>query len=717
MSMPPDTLPADAGPAAPAATAREAQQPAATPSRGAPQATAEASRPAAGANCHTDGAAPQAPAGAPVIALAGAPNVGKSTLFNALTGARRTVGNWPGTTVEVGRGAWTIPGGAVSLVDLPGAYSLDPLSPDEELTRDLLLNPDPDQRPDAVVVVASTAHLARSLYLVAQVRETTLPVIVALTMIDVATRRGIDVDTAALERALGCEVVSLDPRRRTGHEELDQVLRNVLDAGPLTPRGASAVGDHLSEAVSDGEQPAAYPMPDPTAGDGDGDGDSLARADERFAWIEHAIAVSVTERADRRQTWSDRIDRWATAPVIGPLLFLVVMWAVFQVTTKVAGPMQDALDGFFSGPVTDAARAGLGAVGLGGGVIEGFVTNGLIAGVGMVLTFVPLMALMFVLLAVLEDSGYMARAAVVTDRLMARLGLPGRAFLPLVVGFGCNVPAIAATRILPQARHRVLTALLVPFTSCSARLTVYVLLATTFFPDRAGTVVFAMYLTSIVLVVLIGLLLKSTLWRAVGADPLVLDLPPYQRPTVRLSLSVMWLRLQGFLRTASGIIVATVCVVWVLQSIPMVAGESFGSVPVADSLYAAISRLVAPLLTPAGFGEWQAVSALVVGFVAKEAVISSWAQTYAVADPSAGRVPGSLGHQLLQTFEVSSGGHAGVAVVAFMVFLLAYTPCVATLAAQKREIGMKWTVLGVGIGLIAAWVLSVLVFQVGRLFW
>ena len=640
-------------------------------------------------SCHADATAPQAPPSAPVVALTGAPNVGKSTLFNELTGARRGVGNWPGTTVEVGTGAWRLDADRVaSVLDLPGAYSLDPLSPDEALTRDLLLTPGPAQ-PRVVIVVASAAHLARSLYLVAQIRETTLPVVVALTMSDIAARRGIEVDTATLARHLGCPVVEIDPRRRRGGEELTRVCRTALESGPGTPREGTT------------------PSPD---------ADDLACADERFAWVATAVEAAANVSDPARQTWSDRIDRFATAPVLGPLLFLAVMWLVFSLTTTVAAPLQDALDGFFSGPLSEGTRSVLAAAGLGGGIVEGLLVDGLIAGVGMLLTFVPLMALMFLLLAVLEDSGYMARAAVVTDRLMSRLGLPGRAFLPLVVGFGCNVPAIAATRILPQARHRILTALLVPFTSCTARLTVYVLLATTFFPDRAGTVVFAMYVASIVLVVLVGLLLRSTLWRTLGADPLIIDLPPYQRPTARLSLAVMWLRLKGFLQTASGIIVATVIGVWALQQIP-VGGGSFGNVPVEDSLYAGIARAVAPLLAPAGFGQWEAVSALIVGFIAKEAVISSWAQTYAVAGEAAGSAPDSLGAQLIATFEAASGGHAAVAVVAFMVFLLAYTPCVATLAAQRRELGMRWTVFGVGLQLVVAWVLAVLVFQVGRLLW
>ncbi len=649
-------------------------------------------------SCHEGGTTP-APTGSRIVALAGAPNVGKSTLFNTLTGARRTVGNWPGTTVEVGNGACTIESAhgseTVALVDLPGAYSLDPMSPDEELTRDVVLGEHDADRPDAVVVVASAVHLARSLYLVAQIRETDLPLVIALTMSDVAARRGILVDTDTLGGALGCPVIALDPRRRRGHDALPDLVAHAMHCGPVAPRPVDL---------------AAYDV------DGAGD-EELARGNERFAFIEDAVEAALHHSGEQRRTWSDRIDRWVTAPVAGPLVFLAVMWAVFQITTRVAAPLQDALDALVAGPISSGATALIEAVGLGGTWVEGLVVDGLIAGVGMLLTFVPLMALMFLLLALLEDSGYLARAAVVTDRLMSRLGLPGRAFLPLVVGFGCNVPAIAATRILPQARHRILTALLVPFTSCSARLTVYVLLASTFFPHSAGTVVFAMYLVSILLVVAVGLLLRNTLWRMMGAEPLVIDLPPYQRPTVRLTTAVMWLRLKAFLRTASGIIVATVVVVWLLQSIPVAGVGAFGHVPVENSLYAGLSRLVAPLLSPAGFGQWEAVSALVVGFVAKEAVISSWAQTYALAEPATGRAPGALGDHLQATFAASSGGHPGVAAIAFMVFLLAYTPCVATLAAQRRELGNRWTAFGVGLQLVVAWSLAVVVFQIGSLLW
>ena len=638
-------------------------------------------------SCHEVGASP-APTGAPVVALAGTPNVGKSTLFNALTGARRTMGNWPGTTVEVGRGAWRPDGTAYELVDLPGAYSLDPTSPDEALTQDLVVTEEA-RRPDVVVLVADSTHLSRSLYLLAEIRERAQRVVVALTMTDVALRRGITVDPEQLARATGVPVVALDPRARRGLDQLSTAVAAVLRAPHHRPRPLGAGHD----------------------------GDPLARADERFSWIDRCTHAAVAREAVTRRTWSDRVDGIVMHRIGGPLVLLGVMWLVFQVTTTVAAPLQDLLDRLFGGPVTDAANAVLASAPV---LVRGLVVNGVIAGVGMLLTFVPLMALMFVLLALLEDSGYMARAAVVADRTMRSMGLPGRAFLPLIVGFGCNVPAIAATRVLSGARQRILTALLVPFTSCSARLTVYVMLATTFFEEWAGTVVFALYVLSIVLVVAVGLLLRRTLWRTMGTEALLLDLPAYQRPTLRVMSAVTWVRLKGFLRTASGIVVATVAVVWLLQAVPVRGTAPLGEAAIEDSAYAAVARTVAPVFAPAGFDQWQATGALVTGFVAKEAVISSWAQTYAVSDAEQGRGAGAnteLGQHLRRDFDASSDGHPVAAVFAFMAFLLAYTPCVATLAAQKREVGWRWAVFGVGMQLVIAWLLAVVIFTVGRLIW
>lgn len=617
--------------------------------------------------CHCS--TPGKPAsGGPVIALVGCPNAGKSTLFNGLTGAKAQTGNWPGTTVEVSRGGW----GEFDIIDFPGAYSLDPSSPDEELTRSLVI--DTHEPPDLVMVVADASNLERSLYMVAQLMEHNLRTMVVLTKGDVAQRHGESINVETLERAIGVPVVEVDPRRKQNLDAIHPVVRRTLEAP------ASA----LRAAESD---------------------DPFELADARFTFVQRAVNEALTpDDGTRRRTITERIDRFALHPVVGPLMFLVAMWLVFQITTTVAAPLQDGLDTFFSGPLSDAARAVIPE-----GILQGLLVDGLIAGVGMVLTFAPLMALMFLCLAVLEDSGYMARAAVVTDRVMQAIGLPGKAFIPLIVGFGCNVPAISATRVLAKPRERLLTALLIPFTSCSARLTVYVMLASTFFPNHAGSVVFGMYLISIALVVVVGFAMKHTLWRKFGREPLVIDLPEYQLPGLRLTLQTAWIRLKGFLKTAGGIIVVTVTVVFMLQSIPAVSGYGFADEDLhpQDSVYGQVSEAISPVFEPAGFGSWSLSGTLITGFVAKEAVISTWAQTYALDEESE-----DLAEAIEQDFEEASGGHALAAVWAFMIFLLAYTPCVATLAAQKREIGLKWTLFGVVIQLAAAWVLAVAVFQV-----
>ncbi len=626
------------------------------------------------------------------VALVGNANVGKSTLFNQLSGARQQLGNWPGTTVEVGRAEWRprdvhgheLP---ITMLDLPGAASLNAASPDEQLTRDLLLSTDDTTRPEVVVAVVDASNLARCLYLIAQLRELQQRLVVAVTMLDVAARRGISVDAGLLERHLGVPVVAVDPRHRGTTSTLAGVIASTLTDPP----------------------PAARPHDfDPI--------DPFAEDDERFTWVQAAMGAVRTRDTYSSLTWTDRIDRVATAPVVGPLLFLAIMWLVFQITTVVAAPLQDALGSLVAGPVSDASRAALTTIGLGGTAIEGFLVDGLVAGVGMLLTFVPLMTLMFLLLAVLETSGYLARAAVVTDRAMRAIGLPGRAFLPLIVGFGCNVPAISATRVLPDARQRVLTSLLVPFTACSARLTVFVLVGATFFGSQAGNVVFGMYVLSIALVIGVGFVLRSTLWRSMGADALVIDLPAYHLPMPRQVALMTWARVQAFLRTAGGIIVVTVAAVWMLSAIPAPGSSgSLADVPVEDSLFAATAEAIAPVFVPAGFGDWHATSALMVGFVAKEAVISSWAQTYASQEPPDPSAPGELGQQLRADFAESSGGHTTAAVCAFLTFLLAYTPCVATLAALNREVGRGWMLSSIAISMSTAWLLAVAVFQVGRL--
>lgn len=637
-------------------------------------------RKTAAPSCHSTSSMRIAAEGTPVLALVGAPNSGKSTLFNALTGAKVQTGNWPGTSVEVSRGLWSAQPEAFDIIDLPGAYSLDPMSPDEEFTRDMLVECPPCERPDVVVVLVDATAPARGLNLAFQIAEYPYRVVIGVTKEDVAKQQGISIDTSALSRAVGMPVVSVNGRRRENLDALEGAVAKAMQTEPQTIR-------------------------------------PNADLDQRFADLDAAEKAAVS-RTDVGEPLSQRVDRVVLHPVLGPILFLAVMWAVFFITTTVAGPLQDGLEALIAGPVSDAVRSLLPDHWL----LSGLLVDGLIGGVGMVLTFAPLLALMFLCLAVLEDSGYMARAAVVTDRVMRAIGLPGKAFIPIVVGYGCNVPAISATRVLGDVRHRILTCLLIPFTSCSARLIVFMMLAQVFFPAHAGSAVFGMYVLSIALVVLVGLALRRTVWRAMPAEALVIDLPAYQLPTFGLTVSVMWVRLKGFLHTAGGIIVATVVVIWLLMSIPVTGGHSFneGAVPPEDSAYGAVSKVMSPVFAPAGFDSWSLTGPLVTGFVAKETLISTWAQTYAVEDVTDDapeeQAESPLASHIRADFDAASGGHGLAAVWAYMVFLLAYTPCVATVAAQRREIGWKWTLIGFALQLATAWILAVGVFQVLKVF-
>jgi len=663
------------------------------------------------------------------VLLVGGPNVGKSTLFNALTGARQRTMNAPGTTVELTTGTWRTPpdnhGPATerAIVDLPGTYSLLARSVDEQVSadavRELAQSSGQDiGRPGVVVVVLDATALTRSLYLLAQVAETGVPLVVALTMLDLLASAADspiatvppDALAAALGAILGVPVVPVYARNRTDVGQRD--LARAVDDVAAIPRHLIGISAVPNGAVPDDA------VPDLAR--------EVAHAETVFAWVEQVIEQVRTRLAPEsdhqtptahgrrlHRTFSDRVDTVLLNPWAGIPVFLAVVWLLFELTTKFAAPLQGLIAQLVNGPMAAAVTWLLGLVGLDHGWLQGLLVDGLLVGVGTVLTFLPVMAVMFAALGVLEDSGYLARAAFVADRAMRSIGLDGRALLPLIIGFGCNLPALAATRILPNARQRLLTGLLIPLTSCSARLTVYVLLASAFFPANAGTVIFAMYLTSVLLVLGGGLLLRRTAFRDVQAEPLILVLPPYQRPHLRtLGMSVR-LRVWSFIARAGKIIVITMCAVWLLMALPVTGGHSIGNVPVDDSVYSRIASGIAPVLTPAGFGNDHAAAALMTGFVAKEVVVGSFAQSYAVAKPADASKAGSLGEQLRGSFDQSSGGHGGAAALAFMVFVLAYTPCVAALAEQRRLFGWRPTGSALLAQLAGAWALAVLVFQIG----
>jgi len=616
------------------------------------------------------------------VLLVGNPNVGKSTLFNALTGSHQRAVNAPGTTLEVVVGTWKHHHEKYGVADLPGAFSLDARSLDERAVADALA----DAAPDAIAVVALDATaLERSLYLLAQVIDTGRRVVAVVTMGDVARDRGLDLDYGALRAAIGVPLVVVDPRRRSG---LDELAREVTAAREAPHGDVVGLGAATEEDV-----------------------------ERWFAWVERVTAV-LPPAPPRKVTVSDRIDRVLLHPWVGVPVFLVVVWGLFELSTRVAGPLISAIASFADGPVSNAVSSALGTLGVGGGWFEGLVVDGVLTGLGVVLSFMPLLALVFLALGILDGSGYLARAAVVADRAMRAIGLDGRAMLPLMVGFGCNVPAIEATRVLPRARQRLVAGLLVPYTSCSARLTVYLLLAAAFFPDHAGTVIFGLYLTSILLVAVGGLAFRRVLGdkRSREREPLVLVLPPYQRPDLRTLGHSIAARLEGFVREAGVVIVVALVAMWALAAVPVRGGHAAGEVPVEDSAFGVAAQAVAPALAPMGLNDWHVSAALASGFVAKEVAVGTLAESYAVDGGLAdGGGSSALSERLQATLAESSGGHPRAAALAFMVFALAYTPCLATVAQMRRSLGKKWTLIGVGQQLVVAWILGVLVFQIARL--
>ena len=651
------------------------------------------------------------------VVFVGNPNVGKSSMFNALLGARTRTMNAPGTTVSITCGQYhyekpKTAGNAQNwqFVDTPGTYSLAPMSPDEQVAVNALTGMSGMPVPDLAVVVLDATALSRSLYLLSMVVELGLPTVVALTMNDLAVRNGCGVDAERLSHLLdGMPVVAIDGRTGDGGKALADAIAASFEGTPV-PHGLTA----LPTATADADMKTA-------------DGLSAwaeSRADARLDWTA-GILRGLDMHAVDHVTLSDRIDRVLLHPVIGVLVFLAVLFVVFQATTTLASPMQDWIDVTFRGWCADGLDLLLGLFGpsVSGGWLRSLLVDGLLDGVVTVLTFIPVMGIMFLLLSILEDSGYMARAAFVMDRAMRALGLDGRAFLPIIVGFGCNLPALAATRTLSDSRQRVLTGMLVPFAACSARLSVFLVLAHAFFPKYAGLVVFLMYVASVMVILLVGVLLRHTMFRGLEPEPLMLALPAYQCPrALQLARSVL-LRLWGFIRGASVIIISMITALWLLQGIPVTANAGgFAHVDdVHDSAYGVLADAVAPVFAPAGFDDWHASAALITGFVAKEVVVGSMSQSYHADEPddatSQQAGEGTLGQKLRASFDQSSHGHGKAAAIAFLLFTLAYTPCLATVAEMRRQFGTKVAARSVLLSLAVAYVIAIIAFQTLRLIW
>lgn len=700
----------------------------------------------------------------PTIVLVGNPNVGKSTLFNLVTGARQAVVNAPGTTVEVMAGAWTAVGARI--LDLPGTYSLIANSLDEQVVVDTLAgapgsftDPARGRGIDLVLVLLDATALTRSLYLLAQVARTGRPVAAVVTLSDVTAHEGETTDVASLGRALGVPVMAIDPRSRKDLDALEDMVRAALrtrprvagiEPDPAAP-GYSATAALGALEMAQEERAAAEaldaecgcgrgldclmrePAPDSSAAAAAAKmrgKDPLAVADDLFAWVEEVEADAFGARADQaKPSRSDRIDRLLLHPVVGIPVFFALMWFLFKVAGEWVGPVQDFFDALFTSEdpgavsLANLINAGLAALGWRETWLHGLLVGGLATGLGVVASFLPLMFVIFLLISILEDSGYMARAAFLGDRVMRAIGLDGRVIMPLIMGFGCNLPSLAAVRTLSNARQRLITVLITPYTSCAARLTIYLMIARIFFPDHAGTVIFAMYVLSILLVIIAALVLRPFLNRNASEAPLMLVLPAYQMPRLLVTLKSTWLRAWAFVKGAGKVIVLMTLVVWLMSAIPVASGYSFADeeLPMEDSVYGATAQLLVPAFEPAGFGDWHMTGALMTGFVAKETLISSIVTSYNLDPATAGDAEeggsdlGSLPELITSTFRGTAGEAAPLAAFAFMVFVLAYTPCLATVAEQARQVGGRITAGAVGVQLAAAWLLAVAIFQIGRL--
>jgi len=692
--------------------------------------------------------------GAPLrVALAGNPNVGKTSLFNELTGARHKVGNYAGVTVETREGAvaarWR-PARPITVIDLPGTYSLTPVSEDEAVAFRCLNGDAGAGPPDLVVLVVDAANLARNLYLALQLCELGRPLVLALNMMDVAAAAGVPVDAAALERVLGVPVVPTVARSGEGLAELVARVagfgaeawdmagpraRLLADGLPAPLRGlapararwllAATAGGGVELTGASAEERAAL------AGLGEAEARALAGAQvvARYAEVDRVLAAIGHGAGDRAPAMdrSARIDRVLTHRVWGLLIFLLVMAGLFQSIFSWAEPLMGAIEAGIAW-LSDVVKEGLGP-----GLFTDLLTEGVIAGVGNVLVFVPQIALLFLFIGLLEDTGYMARAAFLIDRLMARVGLHGKAFVPLLSGYACAIPAILGTRTISSFRDRLVTIMMIPFMSCSARLPVYVLLISALFDaearvgpfSQASLILLAMYALSTVSALAVGAIYKRTILKS-PTPPLVLELPPYRLPRVRNTLLHVYDRTADFVRAAGTVILAMTVVLWALLSFPrppepapggdaveVASAASEGRSPIEHSIGGQVGRAMEPLLTPMG-QDFRMGIAILGSFAAREVFVSTLGLVYGIEADDGDNVPL---RRALQEARAPDGRprYSPLSALALMVFFVYACQCMSTLAVVRRETrSWRWPLLMFVSMTALAYVMAVLVFQVGR---
>ena len=664
-----------------------------------------------------------------IFALAGNQNCGKTTLFNALTGSNQHVGNFPGVTVD--QKAGVIKGTDHQVVDLPGIYSIRPYTQEEIVTRDFILK----SRPDAIINIVDATNIERNLYLTLQLLTLQVPTVIALNMMDELVGNGGSVDVQKMSEALGVPVVPISAAKNQGISELHETLidtasrRVTPKVQDFCPEGpvhrcihavCHIIEDHAQRIniarrfcamkLIEGEQDffdalelsqnekeliehTVIEMEHETGLDR-----NAALADMRYNFIEKVCGECVVKAKESREhRRSMQIDKVLTHRIFAIPLFIAIMGLVFFLTFNVVGAFLSDVMSYAIDGLTLLADRALTAYGI-NPVVHSLVIDGIFAGVGSVVSFLPLIVTLFFFLSILEDSGYMARVAFVMDKLLRKIGLSGRSFVPMLVGFGCSVPAIMATRTLSSNRDRKMTILLTPFMSCSAKIPIYTLFAAAFFPGHELTVMLALYFGGILVGILVALVLKNTAFKGTPV-PFVMELPNYRFPSAKSVVLLMWEKAKDFLTRAFTVIFMATVIIWFMQTFDPRLNVVENS---ADSILAALGRLVSPIFAPLGFGDWRMVTALVSGFTAKEAVVSTFGVILGVSTEQLGIAL----HSLFTTASAAS----------FLAFCLLYTPCVAAVSTIKTELKSGWKTVGIVFAqCLVAWLAAFMVYHVGLL--
>ena len=623
------------------------------------------------------------------VALTGNPNVGKSTIFNELTGARQKIGNWPGVTVDKKVGYTRHNDRAISIVDLPGTYSINARSPEEKIVIDYLMN----TKLDLVVDVVDSSNLERNLFLTIQLLEQGIPLLIDLNMQDDAERRGIKVDCRKMEDALGMPVVETVGRSSKSTKKL-------LDVFTSTVMANYQPSDRVKAHIAKVQEIKASSKSE------DQKNEEIIEA--RYALIDTVMADAVTT-SNIGATTSEKMDKFLANGILALPIFLAIMYAVFNITFEWIGqPIADALDAAINEDFLDFAKESLEAAGVADWMVS-LVCDGVIAGVGAVLTFVPLIFVLFFCLSFLDGTGYMARIAFIMDPIMRRCGLTGKGVMPLMMGFGCAVPAVMGARALDSEKDRMVSIMVTPFLTCGAKLPIMALFAAMFFPDDAANIVFAMYILGVVMAIVAAKILGGSVFKD-GGSTFLLELPPYRMPDMKTVLLETWDKGKGYLIKAGTIIFAASVLLWVMSNY-----NFDGPCEIDESILATLGNWMSTLFVFHGFATWEAGAALLSGIMAKETVVATIGILYGADEVSTEAEDAvETADTLLETGMATS--FTALSAFAFMVFSQLYTPCVTALGTIKKEAGgWKWMGFSAVYMFAIAWVVSLLVYQIGRL--